>query len=606
MLPNIITTFKYYGLFVLSLSVVLSFPLPHGIESHKLGTQNTTLIASLAISDSSQVNVTGAIKHLNIQNTPQFISIQNGSSTDTFLTPLKRLEPSEFNHNQTLFHIATIRLLNRTHPSSQSRERAQDIDNGFKTERKLAKPFAVTIENEKHFGGLVTYTHELHPAQICRVMNACVRHDGTLVLPEWMQRHDNTLSFHCGQSKLEFSMPDTSPPPQLLRFDLVGLHSPRPSMPDFVRDFFPNAVVFDLVYGDHQVAKSCHSRKGHDCEAFPGLEDRLKPAVFLNHRLKTLKPKQSWVRQFVQLMKPPYSGKKPLVLYDDDVQESESTMTCFRSAMFTRGPFNKNIVMADHLQNIHFLERHGIQKAERNVRQLNITSQSETPVCNLNLTLSNRKLIDGAHNRLIGRYIKNMARLKEAVEHQARRIPGLELQISTMTLEGRSLRWQINAMQKTDIWVAGHGPLLTNMLFLRTNSTVIEIQPFAYYPKTYETMSERLAHVMYDRYIADPDVQAFRICMNQLYPAEDSAHKEAMAILEKYNQAASKFFQSDNTHSLVLHGLNDSEMSRVKTCAQLQRFDTNAKNLAIAIVRHARIRCGFPKPALGRKHVRDK
>lgn len=459
------------------------------------------------------------------------------------------------------------------------------------------KPFSVSIEDVRYYGGLITYSHHLHPARICRVLNACIRPDNTLVLPAWMQRHDDSLSFHCGHPRLDFSLPDTIPPPPVVNLDLIGLHVPRPSMPDFLTDFIPNAVVFDLIYGDHNATKACHSRKGNDCAPFPGLAEGLRAAVILPSRLRRLEERKSWPRQFVKLMKPNSVGRKIRFLYEDAFHDSLNKLTCFRSALFTRGPFNKNTIMADHMRSISFMTSHGIFKRAHLLDGPGIGANGVGD-CAVNITLSNRKLVDGAHNRLIGRYMLNLADLRDAIMQQALRVPRLRLRVSMMTLEGRGLRWQVNAMQKTDIWVAGHGPLLTNMVFLRENSTLIEVQPFTYYSHTYENMAARLAHVSYDRYIAHPDLTGFETCMRQLFPSSHHAHKRAMHYLDRYRDASEKFFKSDATHSLVLNTLEEADMHHVRTCALMQRLDTNAKNFAIAIVRQARLRCGLPQPEL--------
>lgn len=451
-----------------------------------------------------------------------------------------------------------------------------------------------------------------------------------------MQRHDDILSFHCGHSKLSFSLPDTQPPPSPLRpLDLVGTSRPRPSMPQFIEDFTPNAVVFDLIYGHHNVSKACRSRRGADCDTFPGLLDGLNAAVILHPRLRLFDDKKSWVREFVKLMKPPYVGRLPRVIYDDDLfgngerQRSPDNVVCFRSIMFTRGPFNKHVIMPDHLRTLHFFAAHGIDKGARNYSTVPAAAAAMSPAvspslpspaasageeatpaarvdgtlreCHVNVTLSNRKLVDGANNRLIGRYMRNLNDLKEAIARKAGRIPGLALSVATLSLEGRTLRWHINAMQKTDIWVSPHGPLLANMLFLRENSTVIEVQPFAYYPATYERMAARLAHVRYERYIAHPDLQAYDACLHHMYNATGSSstteeRNRVAAWRIKLGKAAQTYARSDSTHALVVHDVRDAALQKFKRCALMQRLSTDAGQFAVTIVRQARLTCGFPRP----------
>ncbi|CAN8074839.1 unnamed protein product [Agarophyton chilense] len=463
-------------------------------------------------------------------------------------------------------------------------------------DRKDRGPFSVHIEDQKFYGGLITYIHHLHPARICRVLNPCIRHDGVLVLPKWMQRHDNLLNFHCGQKKLEFSADNTSPPASMNDLDLIGLSLPRPSIPDFVRDFLPNAIVFDLIYGDRDARTSCHSRKGSSCESFPSLNESLNTAIFLPPRLEALEQKHSWVREFVKLMKPPNAGRQAKVLYNYPDADEDNGMKCFRSAFFTRGPFSKYHIMSDHLQELNFLKSHGISKKARHFQQSAEHGSTNSASCQLNITISNRKLNDDDPKQLIGRYITNIPNIRTEIVKQADRVPGLNVHVAAITLEGKSLWWQINAMQKTDIWVAGHGPLLTNMLFMRQNSTAIEIQPFTYYPQVYERIAQHLAHVNYDRYIANPDEEAFEKCINQVYQSGHSSYNEVRTLHDRYLRAAKKFFQSDSTHSLVLHTLEGRGLDYVRACARMQRLTTNGRNFAIAIVRQARIRCGLPPP----------
>lgn len=201
---------------------------------------------------------------------------------------------------------------------------------------------------------------------------------------------------------------------------------------------------------------------------------------------------------------------------------------------------------------------------------------------------------------------------------QSVKIPWLSLEVSTLVLEGKTLRWHINAMQKTDILVSSHNSLLSNMIFLKENSTVLEIQPFTYYSQLYEKMAEHLAHVNYDKYIAHPDFQTFQACVSKYFPSTHKHRDLALSTLRQFALAVEKYRQSDSTHTLVLHnaktdkvelGDDDDENGaygaqdsltkakrQIAKCAKSQRLDTDARKLAIAIVRQARLACGLPHP----------
>lgn len=578
---GILTTARV-SLIALFFCVVLSLPLAQPKKPQE--TKRSSFHALQRMGLNELFNKTNQSSHDQLEKVMVVREMDNSVALSGFMTKDTTLDESVDNGTN----------INAERAEQLSGDREPSASAPGQESGKVPLRFFTEIDDKKVYGGLITYSHAFHPARICRVMNACVRPDGTLVLPEWMKRYDTTISFHCGHSKLEFSLEDSFPPQPLDPYELVGIHTSRPSMPDFIKDFMSNAIVFDLVYGDHHVTKSCHSRKGTDCNIFPTLTQDFRPAVYLHSRIEDMDDRVSWVRQFVRLMKPPDSGKHAKITYIEDDNENQEGMQCYRSTLFTRGPYNKNFVAKDHLQNMHFLHLHEIEKK---ARDLVAEAKDRNHHCSINVTISNRKLVDGARSRLVGRYILNIPQLRKALSRQARRIPRLQLKVSTMTLESRSLRWHMNAMQKTDIWIAGHGPLLTNMIFMRENSTMMEIQPFGYYPQEYEKMAKHLAHVSYDRYIAHPDEEGFKACMMHFYPEDHRSHNDALALLAKFSAAAAKYAQSDSTHSFVLTHYRDANLRHVKTCALMQRIDTNAGNLATAVVRHARLLCGLPKPS---------
>lgn len=582
------------ALSALFLSIALSLPLPEHLSNKKEPPFSRTL-QNEALHGSFYNKSTSL--HGPLKSIVDLGEIESLLTMTGFMA--QDVSPDDKSDNATSANSDnSLAVDSQEFPSEKGTEGENDFDEepspsrSVKVSSKKALRFFTEIDSQKIYGGLVTYSHAMHPARICRIMNACVRSGSTLVLPKWMKRYDSIISFHCGHQKLEFSLEDTSPPVPLEPDDLIGIHVSQPSMPDFIRDFMSNVIVFDFFYGNHEVTKTCHSRKGKDCDIFPVLAQDFRPLVYLHPRLEEMTEKRSWVRQFVKLMKPPETGKQAKIRFVEGNPENDESVQCYRSALFTRGPYNKNFVAKDHFRNMHFFRFHEIEKEPQKIRS---ESRVDQQTCKINITISNRKLIDESRRRLVGRYIMNIPELRKAILSQAKRVPGLRVQVSTMALESRSLRWQINAMQKTDIWVAGHGSLLTNMIFLRENSTVMEIQPFGFYPPSYEKMADHLAHVSYDRYIAHPDEEGFKACMLHFYPRHHKYHGEALRFLEKFSGAAAKYAQSDSTHSFVLTNFRDASLRHVRRCALMQRIDTNAENLAIAIVRHARLRCKLPK-----------
>ena len=476
---------------------------------------------------------------------------------------------------------------NNTHSSLTTMTRFSQlfINESEMSSEENPSPFYVNIGGQRFYGGIIEMNHALYPASVCRVLNACIRKDNVLVLPKWMRRHERMLANRCGQLEVEFSLPDDKPPPEPLQKDLLGLTQLRPSTSQFIADFLPNAVMLEFIRGVRDTNIACHSRKGQGCEEMEDFQTITNPVIQIHPRLRDIPEEKSWVKQFVKLMSLP-NGQGIKYYFPGDHLSSEEDMTCFQSAMFTRKARNTEHVSSQLARDMFFFERNGIKKKSENIDD-DIDYEQK---CGVNITITNR-LPSESSSIIRARYIPNIPMLRKAVRNMSRQFPNIDIHIATLTMEGKSLQWQINAMEKTDVWVAGHGPLLTDMIFLREKSFIVEIQPFSYYPPEYEKMAEQIANVRYARYIADPDLPAFRACVLHMYPKTHFLFKKSRQILESYRQAAIRYSESGNTHSLLLHVLEDAKFYDMKSCARIQRLRANPADLAKTILRLAQLHC---------------
>lgn len=484
--------------------------------------------------------------------------------------------------------LSKVEIINRAESAGETSDDEEEV----KTQGPIVDPFSMSSGNVKFYGGLLTFGHELHPARICRVLNACIRSDGTVVLPAWMRRYDEMLSFDCGIKRLEFSLTDTNPPPPLHNLDLFGSEVPPPELHLFLEHFAPQLVALDMLGGERDLTQACHSRMGKGCFGFP-LETSIRPAVLIHPDIDAQGAKTSWIKQFLRLI--PVENYKHRVrsLSRNELfsMQSDDEVQCFRSAVLTRSPRTKYSINPEMLRDLTLFKRANITKTPNQVWRMTTRKK-----CFINIMFINRKkpLANATLPGVVG-FIPNIWRLRREIKARALRFKrqGLRVNVSAVSLDNKRLRYQINAMQKSDIVISGSTGHLANMLFLKENSTIIELMSFGYYPKHYEKMARYTASgIYYDQYIAHPDYKWFKNCINTVVPIGSANFTKAKRVLRRFKKVANNFLISDNTHSYTLHNLK-KDLDFAKPCARAQRLNSNATLFATAIIRHARLRCGI-------------
>lgn len=131
------------------------------------------------------------------------------------------------------------------------------------------------------------------------------------------------------------------------------------------------------------------------------------------------------------------------------------------------------------------------------------------PPCTLRLTLLNRM---PGYPRHIPRAATLLAALRNAST------PTLRLVVSSTTFEGTPLAYQVDVMQRTDVLVAAHGAGITNALFLRSASSLVEVSPFGYAAGIFPWLARSVAALRYERVIAAPDPAVFAACLRVRHP----------------------------------------------------------------------------------------
>lgn len=224
------------------------------------------------------------------------------------------------------------------------------------------------------------------------------------------------------------------------------------------------------------------------------------------------------------------------------------------------------------------------------------------PTCKLRLTILNRvappqeQLAKAKDPYAFGRHIPRVRDVKEAILAEAlmdSRVD-LTLDIRLRFFEGMTLSEQVAVMQATDVLVGAHGAGLSNALFMRTNSSLVELAPFAYYATVFEELALMQASLRYSRFVAKPDDSQFAACMKHHHPASlgPAAVASSEELMRRFKKAANGFRDTlgGNTHALQLH-LDSKADFWARVCARSQSLRVDEKQLAKVVVEAAVTQC---------------
>ncbi|OSX76860.1 hypothetical protein BU14_0171s0009 [Porphyra umbilicalis] len=102
--------------------------------------------------------------------------------------------------------------------------------------------------------------------------------------------------------------------------------------------------------------------------------------------------------------------------------------------------------------------------------------------------------------------------------------PRVAVRVTEAHFEGMPFAAQQAAMRATDVLVASHGAGLTNMVFLRPGSAVLEVYPFAYTAELFAQMADFLG-LAHTAVVAAPDGPAYKACLANYNGAADAFAK---------------------------------------------------------------------------------
>eukprot|EP00168_Porphyra_purpurea_P011484 TRINITY_DN2916_c0_g1_i2.p2 TRINITY_DN2916_c0_g1~~TRINITY_DN2916_c0_g1_i2.p2 ORF type:complete len:369 (+),score=50.17 TRINITY_DN2916_c0_g1_i2:1615-2721(+) len=176
-------------------------------------------------------------------------------------------------------------------------------------------------------------------------------------------------------------------------------------------------------------------------------------------------------------------------------------LACFRSATVgtirKRRGHRQKALSDEALDRLILYTANNLVKRPRTPLLGSPTRGGTMPTCKLRVTVLNRvappkqQLANAKDPFAFGRHIPRVRDLKEAILAGAAADPRLDLtlDIRLRFFEGMTLDEQVAVMQATDVLVGAHGAGLSNALFMRTNASLVELAPFAYYATVFEELA---------------------------------------------------------------------------------------------------------------------
>lgn len=513
------------------------------------------------------------------------------NAVTTERTSTSQMSPSPRNREHT--------LPNRTKPSSQ-------MTNNYGETVQLNKVENTHVKNSSRDSVANNPSIELwiHTAMrqlresyapFCRLYNVCQTRSGTLILPESLRSYEDVLST-CGLDRGLVEFMNIEQPSQtrykpvskingiaLSELDMVEKDAPRRGAHHFLADSMKILFFIDSVYGSGQTMPSTLRRscltadevKSEPCSS--GAAANTHPAIFV--RSESFKD-DTWVPTFLQLMTNPttVNNGHPLVLLQnrhlDQMQKSSTKQLafCFHSITTSANRYGE-IPQSSFRDTNPFFSGNGILRARRVLRDHRDHRDNREGRCRILVMLSSglpENILSGIHN------VSRAIRGRSTHDQQT-----LSIRFMRHSQQDMSFARRMRCLQKADILIAPHGSHLSDMIFLRTSSAVIELQPFGLNSRMFRGLARQLS-LTYGQIVAAPDLDSFRVCMKNSNTHDKNV---SLHLLMAKVQAASDEFRNRGRTNLRL-GTDIPEfqdLNNVKRCARQQTLKVSPESLTSAI-----------------------
>lgn len=412
---------------------------------------------------------------------------------------------------------------------------------------------------------------------MCRLKNVCIAKDGTVLLHSNFRRLRGVIR-KCSIKNFKFLSDKDIDTDDIhkgtIRQNLIGIEPTAYHIPHFLTDVLPAvlAVHSNSIFNLSVISKCIHVHEKICLSSKTFNLEYNRTALLVLNRVEKM-DQSSWVKQFSANI----FGTHPVkfLSYATMFENCAHNMTCFQSVT-TYNKQKLRFIDAGWFRSIPFTVHHEPKTASL-VRRPSVNSNCKRKVVVITRKSEERRDIVNAH-------------LLKFLIPKSSHDSWLEIEVSILLFHNLSFLEQASVLKHADIIIGAHGAALSNIVFARQGTTLIEILPFAYYAGPFVDLA-RSFELKYTAIIAKPDTYSFKECLiNHKEKLNDSSVLDVG--MEFWNRAIYTPGQSKVRHTEMNTIRSKGRYSSfLKMCARSQHLRTDLKTLSKLSMEAARQTC---------------
>lgn len=416
--------------------------------------------------------------------------------------------------------------------------------------------------------------------KVCRIHNACIRSDGSVLIHPFLKPKENRLR-ECGIRKVEYMHSEkdyNQSDSDNANIDIFGIEPARYHIPHFLTDVLPMIYASEVLRptsSGMRIKRKCETPQKKRCNK-KLLREQLYPGLHVEDRAGQL-PVSAWVPSLTAIL-----PGRPIPRFPSHIFK-HTKKACFRSIVsYELGSYLR--VGSEWFRQTNVFENYGITRES--------VLRNSTEKCSVHISILNRY---GWHTRggfLLGRDIVNVNQLIEKIKKfaTAEKNKKLDVKVSIEYFENKSFAEQVRIMQRADVILGVHGAGLGNLMFARQDTPFLEVLPFTYYAGPFDSIASAL-NLDYERMIAEPDTKNFFDCMEaRARRLNDESIARKAKIL--WREAVKRRKESGKLNYLNCHKFRSAALSPMKLCSRTQRMKVDAEKTAAKLIEMAHHVCG--------------
>ncbi|CAN8067791.1 unnamed protein product [Agarophyton chilense] len=444
---------------------------------------------------------------------------------------------------------------------------------------------------------------------MCRISKPYLLSNGTLLVPAWMSNYEKLLD-RCGLGKYGF-YPITGPE-GLEKVDMIDadfaltIHPERFQEPTHAPAVFLTehilkpSYLFDVFGGKAAIVPRitehhCHTTASESkCEQLRPSKAGMKPAIFVPHRIESA-PSGSWSRKYVDMFGVAHGhgngvlhlNTSSLLRKEHEGQSENIFATRFRTIMVTPGMF-RHLPDSSLKRGNLFSLKNGIEKTPK---------PKGSGACSVTIGIANGK--DPASHGIEG-----ASDLKDKIEELGKyAMPEASMEVKTVDIGPEvDLDTHIKEMQTLDLYVAGSGDDMSSIGFLRSQSTAVELMPFALQPVVHKNLA-RILGIHYESFKSKPHDDDFKRCIDgEIFSLRKRGQLDLTGkpewfepLMNAWDAAVRQYALSGSSDFDIIGADKPVNNYHSRTCALKQRIEIAIDDIARRVINTVKESCSLPQ-----------